>query len=89
MKQLLVPVEAQTSVKVASSFDSCNTRHNSFRWTFDKSSKVPVVHAVEPLLILPRHVDGAIERFGPLQVRGVEVRMADDDSLQAAFGVDL
>lgn len=46
------------------------------------------ISAREPLLVFAGDVDGAVERFGPDEVRGVVVRMADDDADEAAERVD-
>ena len=43
----------------------------------------------KPFLIIGRYTHGAVERFGPVGVRGVVMWMGDDDGFEAAFGVDL
>ena len=48
-----------------------------------------VVTSADPFLIVSGDEDGALEAFCPFDVRGVEVRVRDDNSIEAAFVVDL
>jgi hypothetical protein len=46
------------------------------------------IFPAQPILVVFAHVHGTLELGRPVEVRGVVVRMADDDGFETTFGMN-
>ncbi len=91
-EKLPLPVQYQAAVKVTSGFYCGDSGQDGLVSGAQQDSlTIPVVAvaSIEPFLVLYRRIHGTVERFSPVQMGGVEVRMRDDYRFQPAFGFDL
>lgn len=86
-KQLLPPVKKHTSVEMPTCFNGRHTRNNLLR-SLDPLPRPMFIFAIQPLLILLTQIHRTLEHPRPLQMRSIEMRMADHNSLQASFRLD-
>lgn len=80
-------MQHQRAWEVPARLDGRHTGHDFLRLLFDVPSHMLPVGTLNPLLVFARDVHRASERGRPAQVRGVIVRVRDDDRFQPAVGV--
>ena len=83
-------MQHQAAVEVPARLDSRDALEDPFRRAADKPPLyIPGILSVQPLFVLEGGVDGAVERLCPFHVRGVVVRVRDDNRLEPSQGCDL
>ncbi len=89
-EKLLVPPQHRTTVKMPSTLHHlCLSLHLfNLSNTFDQLPHTILVLAIQPHLIITTHINRTPKHTRPFQMRRVEMRMANYNSLQSTFSLN-
>ena len=83
-EELVLPVQYQAPIKVSSGFNGDHSFQNRFRCPLYQLPYVFDICPFQPLGIFNGRIYRAIELLRPFDVRGIVVRMGDDNGIDSA-----
>jgi len=84
----IVAVQDRTTREVATQLDHVGAGQDLIFLCVNEDPSMLDVFRIQPLLVLAGQIDWTIELVRPHKMRGVEMRMRDCNSLEAAAGLD-